>query len=599
MSSEIKSTLMGGRCGGEGNSRGTLFTLPLTDPFDVTTTNLTSLFSRNPEPDDVPVNFQDGTMFSTDNEFLLFGGVARLTNSGNVPGAQDLLGYERYQWGPYRSTWHPSFTRPKLPSHMTRYITHGAGVSVASESLGFYFGGMRGPNWGPITSHDASANTSASTLISVSLSTMSHEAWTNMTLPNEIPTRANAQMVWLPISAQGALAVIGGVPHPENLYPGGLSETQAQENNETGSSFLVTIPIYDIANKQWYLQNTTGDPPPRARSLFCTELASAPDGSSHNIYLYGGYDGTDAEQTPYDDVYILSLPSFTWFRAYTGSPRHGRSGHQCIKVFPDQMLVLGGRFKDPTVCLDGGVVQVFNLNTLQFQNSYSPDTWSDYRVPKKVVDRLGGSSRGGASRTAPDEWSDQRLASLFNSTYTKTITTWYPYRNVKGTPHSSNNTADAKQSSHSRWLVPVLLAVLIPVAAANGLLAIMCVRRRIKSTKGIKGESQPRPSCPAEADSTPVERDPEKPSPPTLQNQRSIEPPQPSLPSLPELPADNERCLVSGSTDSGFSITPTPTSYYASTRPEAGEIVISPASEEGGRRKGDGRLEGSVSPLSF
>jgi hypothetical protein len=58
---------------------------------------------------------------------------------------------------------------------MSRYITHGAGVSVPSENLGFYFGGMRGPDWGPIASHDGSANTTASTLISVDLNTMRHE----------------------------------------------------------------------------------------------------------------------------------------------------------------------------------------------------------------------------------------------------------------------------------------------------------------------------------------------------------------------------------------------------------------------------------------
>jgi hypothetical protein len=119
-------------------------------------------------------------------------------------------------------------------------------------------------------------------------------------------------------------------------------------------------------------------------------VASAADGSSHNIYLYGGDDGTNPETAPFDDLYILTLPAFMWIRARNGTARHGRSGHRCIKAFPDQMLVLGGLYKDPTLCVEGGVVQVFNLNTLQFQDAYFPDTWSQYQVPSTVTEHIGG-----------------------------------------------------------------------------------------------------------------------------------------------------------------------------------------------------------------
>lgn len=139
-----------------------------------------------------------------------------------------------------------------------------------------------------------------------------------------------------------------------------------------------------------YLQNTTGDIPPQL-TLFCSVVASASDRSSFNIYIYGGYDGVNAGSTPSDDVYILSIPSFVWIKAYSGQPLHGRSGHKCLKVYPDQMFVLGGIFQnDPTICLDGGYVQVFNLNTLEFQDSYSPSNWSNYSVPSIVTEQIGG-----------------------------------------------------------------------------------------------------------------------------------------------------------------------------------------------------------------
>lgn len=120
-------------------------------------------------------------------------------------------------------------------------------------------------------------------------------------------------------------------------------------------------------------------------------MAPASDGSTFNVYIYGGYDGIDTGSTPSDDVYILSVPSFTWVKAYSGQSSHGRSSHKCIKVYPDKMFVLGGIYKnDPSICLEGGFLQVFNLNKLQFQATYDPDDWSDYSIPSIITDKIGG-----------------------------------------------------------------------------------------------------------------------------------------------------------------------------------------------------------------
>lgn len=120
---------------------------------------------------------------------------------------------------------------------MTRYITNGGQVSVRSENLAFYFGGMRGQDWGPITSDDASANVTANTLISVNLTeTGDQKYWRNSTLPSFVTGRANAQVVWIPVSQQGLLAVIGGVKNPESIYPTGLSSTQQRQNVKPNST---------------------------------------------------------------------------------------------------------------------------------------------------------------------------------------------------------------------------------------------------------------------------------------------------------------------------------------------------------------------------
>ena len=140
-----------------------------------------------------------------------------------------------------------------------------------------------------------------------------------------------------------------------------------------------------------YLQDTSGDVPPQLAEA-CTVFSSAKDLSSHIIYLYGGYDALSDTSQPSDTVYVLSIPSFTWIKAVVGTPTHGRNGHKCAKVYPDQMLVIGGSgpVSNTTTCLEGGAVQIFNLNTLMWQSSYDPSIWSEYKVPSVVTDVIGG-----------------------------------------------------------------------------------------------------------------------------------------------------------------------------------------------------------------
>ncbi|EED11784.1 hypothetical protein TSTA_109640 [Talaromyces stipitatus ATCC 10500] len=292
----------------DGNFEGSLFRLDLSQTFNTITTNLTSLFSRVPQTTVSSSDYTDGVMWADTNELVLYGGLLRPSNSTSQPGSRSLYGYSINSTS---SLHQPGFYYAEVPDNMTRYVTNGAGVSAPSERLGFYFGGMRGYDWGPIS-----------------------------TMMNNMDSR-----------------------------------------------FMQEVAIYDIASKIWYSQNTTGDIP-SARALFCSVYASAADNSSHNIYIYGGYDGNDLEHTPFNDVYILSLPTFTWTRAYVGSDNDGRSGHQCIRVLPDQMLVVGGEFKDPTHCLP--VLRNFNLNTLDFQNEYIPSEYASYEVPSPVIEVIGG-----------------------------------------------------------------------------------------------------------------------------------------------------------------------------------------------------------------
>ncbi|KAF8459657.1 hypothetical protein BDZ91DRAFT_464286 [Kalaharituber pfeilii] len=82
---------------------------------------------------------------------------------------------------------------------------------------------------------------------------------------------------------------------------------------------LKEIQVYDIASSTWYTQLTTADKGnyPHERQEACAVVVSAPDKSSHNIYVYSGW--AIPGQTPFSDLYILTLPAFHWVYVGTGT----------------------------------------------------------------------------------------------------------------------------------------------------------------------------------------------------------------------------------------------------------------------------------------
>ncbi|PGH21438.1 hypothetical protein AJ80_03229 [Polytolypa hystricis UAMH7299] len=470
-----------------------VFTLSLSRPWDKNT-NQTALFGKisktgGTAANNIAPNYKDGVMFANNHEFYVYGGLIRLTDGFEPPAADQVIGYERYQYGTAREVWEPGFRTAKLSRDITRYVTNGAGVSVPSENMGYYFSGVRGKDWGDIRSPSPVANVSADSLITVDLSEMRGEVWDNKTVDKIVP-RANAELAWIPVSEKGVLVAIGGVKHPVELYSKGLSEGQKKENNETGPEFMRTVSVYDIASGKWYLQNTTGDIPPML-AQFCSVVASAKDKSSHNVYIYGGYNSTIPTDRPSDDVWVLSIPSFTWVRVYDGNNAHGRRGHKCVRAYPDQMVVVGGRWIDPNTCVDGGIIQVFNLNTLRFQDSYNPEKYEEYKVPDLVTAQIGGNKEGGANKVSPKEWGDDVLNDIFNSKYTKEVETFYPYK--LDNSDDSDSTAvptpiPGGGGGLPKWVAPVL-GVVLGLIFITGLAILWLIWRRRRGTRYAPSEA--------------------------------------------------------------------------------------------------------------
>jgi hypothetical protein len=93
----------------------------------------------------------------------------------------------------------------------------------------------------------------------------------------------------------------------------------------------------------------------------------------------------------YDDMYILSLPSFTWVKMYSGeSPRYG---HTCHLVANRQLLTVGGALDlNFTKGCDWETksVGIMDLSTKTWGSVFNAHA-QPYEVTQDLVDVIGGS----------------------------------------------------------------------------------------------------------------------------------------------------------------------------------------------------------------
>ncbi len=275
-----------------------------------------------------------------------------------------------------------------------------------------------------------------------------------------------------------------------------VSKTNYCQERES-PTFMSTVAVYDIAKDVWYEQNTT-DPPP-ALMQGCTVLASAQDGSSHNIYWYGGFDGLHPAGEFSDAVYVLSIPSFRWTKMTSGTASHARAGHRCTKPYPDQMLIVGGYSSlsgiEPT-CVEGGIIQIYNLSSNEWIQSYDPKKWSNYTLPPMLQSTIGGTATGGATQKAPTGgFANSDMENLFGTAYNSTkIVNWYPYEAAVTTTTPRPTlppSAVPKHSGTPAYLAPVLGVVLGLFFITLIILAILLWRRRklLRSSTGTQSEA--------------------------------------------------------------------------------------------------------------
>jgi hypothetical protein len=324
-------------------------------------------------------------------------------------------------------------------SQPVQRAAEGAGISVPGLGRGFYFGGhldfLTTPGWSISIARvylkgllEYTFPGSSNPAVNGGQAAGSSGLYRNITDGGTqdsagFPERADGLLVYVP--GFGKSGIILGLA-------GGTNATFTQMN---------VIDVYDIASSQFYKQATTG-PTPEIRVNPCAVAVSAADGSSTQIYMYGGQNLQPyGDQTQYDDMWILTIPAFTWIKVDTSnqSVPPGRAGHMC-HVWNSQLVVVGGYVGTQLSC-DSPGIYVFNTSSLQWQNEYvalrtddklnRQETQQDdpsalqgsfgYAVPAAVQSVIGGNAVGAATVTAPAQSAAQGpLATGSPVTYTVT-----------------------------------------------------------------------------------------------------------------------------------------------------------------------------------
>ncbi|KAH7074813.1 hypothetical protein BKA63DRAFT_321944 [Paraphoma chrysanthemicola] len=334
-------------------------------------------------------------------------------------------------------------------------------TAITDEGMAYYYGGY-------LSNRSVSGWTGPPLMLnSLARYDMNKRTWSNRT--DGIP-RAEGALQYIPAGDRGMLIYFGGV---ETSTGGFVSYSNMSQ-----------IQVYDIANTRWYTQSATGDVP-RARRGFCSGIVWAKDRSSYNIYIYGGIlqDGTAV-----GDVYILSLPSFTWIPYWEAPGKMwfgGKAWATCSVIQNSQMIVMSGFYTNVTrnACdkpeIGGQSTLMLGQESLERGGVWRglEANITEYRVPSNITAVIGGNTEGKASVTAPAAgWATADLSNVFNRPYSAVSRVA-----TRSVPASSTPTTSQSPSGGSSTNVGAIAGGVVGgvvVLAAICTLAFCCLRSR-------------------------------------------------------------------------------------------------------------------------
>ncbi|KAI8956043.1 hypothetical protein F4801DRAFT_101 [Xylaria longipes] len=390
--------------------------LDLTKSWDINSPSVSGL----PQPDGPPA-VSLGYLWNDFEHLFLYGGEFDFPSTNPSPVSTWMYDIASSKWTELKDPTTSAGQYSDAGGAPVQRAAEGAGVSVPELGLSWYFGGhldwATTPGWSNQIprvylksllefTHPGYSNVQVESLHNSgapSSGTYRNITWAGEQNQDGFTERADGVLVYVPGWGPGGILL-------------GLGGGVVGDNDTTDAfSSMTTIDVYDIASSQWYHQETSGDDKPQVRVNPCAVVFSAPDASSFNIYMYGGQNLIPVgQQTQYSDVWILTIPSFTWIKvdASDNEPT-ARAGHSCAAR--DGQLVVVGGFIDESIPCENPGIYAFDASKLAWQSSFNAaDHPADdnvdntvlagsygYQVPDAVQSVIGGSSDGGATATQP------------------------------------------------------------------------------------------------------------------------------------------------------------------------------------------------------
>ncbi|KAI0875671.1 hypothetical protein GGS24DRAFT_489139 [Hypoxylon argillaceum] len=323
------------------------------------------------------------------------------------------------------------------------------------------------------------------------------------------PDILKGSMVYLRKGRAGILVALGGyqTAYQGNQIPDSLWDQRPFSD----------IYIYDIYSNVWYHQTATGDLPD-LRTEFCAVASSAPDDSSFQITIHGGWD--QLNRRAFNDVYVLSVPSFRWIKVqdsnnpdFVGGQNPGRNRHKCDIWNETSMIVTGGEITMGvwnttllTLTCNPAYppVKVLDTSTYVWQTEFKPNV--AYSVPEVVTAVIGGGSSGGAQLTQPElAWESDSLAYIFSQTVSRD--TYVPPGRSNPTistdpdnsPGSGGNSSDSGSSGKGQGgalttsaTAGIAVGAFAALAALAGIFsAVFFFRRNRRKEKKVVDQATP------------------------------------------------------------------------------------------------------------
>ncbi|KAL8736918.1 MAG: hypothetical protein Q9181_002214 [Wetmoreana brouardii] len=359
-----------------------------------------------------PPSLNDGAIFSNGSSLWLYGGAVSLAPK-DLP-AIPPNGIWRYDIA--AGQW----SQPSTGGDPTQRLFRGRSIQAGNTGA-FYLGGAKSPR-SDVVFHAETDNKSSYLVQGLLAFNEYEQTFNNISTAglNQYGTVIDGFFSYIKaLGNQGVLVAFGGFTN----VPGKDMDYVNVNIEDPRVQFpMQNITIYDIASHRWYQQQATGDIP-SWRFSGCSIAVSAADQSSHSIYVFGGWGSRDADVND-GNVYVLSIPSFTWIRVTLDTDLRWK--HKCHLMGNNHMLVVGGERLQVDNPWQFGVagcdnnprfsqgLGIYSLNDHNWTTTYDPIVGAaPYQIHPSISGAIGGNITGGATKRSPDQgFSSDALSEL-------------------------------------------------------------------------------------------------------------------------------------------------------------------------------------------